>query len=103
MRIFDFQTQRWSALATVGMGFFSYPNWSRDSQFVYFLHLSPEDDRGVFRVRAKGGKAERVADLEGFHLAGRFGFWLGLDPTDAPLILRDVGSNDIYALTLEEK
>ena len=105
MRIFDFQTQRWSALATVGFGgFFSYPNWSRDSQFVYFLYLSPDDpdDRGVFRVRAKGGKAERVVDLEGFHLAGRFG-WLGLDPTDAPLILRDVGSNDIYALTLEEK
>ncbi len=103
MRIFDFQTQRWSALATVGLvGIFSYPIWSTDSQFVYFMDLSPEN-RGAFRVRAKGGEAERVADLEGFHLAGRFGSWLGLDPTDAPLILRDVGSNDIYALTLEEK
>jgi len=26
-----------------------------------------------------------------------------LDPTDAPLVLRDVGSDDIYALALEEK
>jgi eukaryotic-like serine/threonine-protein kinase len=103
MRIFDFQTQRWSALATMGLvGIVAYPNWSTDSQFVYFLHLFPPD-RGVFRVRAKGGQAERVVDLEGFHLAGTFGRWLGLDPTDAPLILRDVGSNDIYALTLEEK
>jgi len=29
--------------------------------------------------------------------------WVGLDSTDAPLVLRDTGSTDIYALTLEEK
>jgi len=27
---------------------------------------------------------------------------MNLDPTDAPLLLRDVGSADIYALTLED-
>jgi hypothetical protein len=30
-------------------------------------------------------------------------FSLLVHPSDAPLLLRDVGSNDIYALTLEEK
>jgi len=25
-----------------------------------------------------------------------------LDPTDAPLVLRDVGGGDLYALTLEQ-
>jgi hypothetical protein len=44
-----------------------------------------------------------VADLKDFHLAGIFGLWLGLDPTDAPLLLRDVGTQHIYALTLEQK
>jgi hypothetical protein len=34
---------------------------------------------------------------------GIFGFWLGLDPTDAPLLLRDVGTQIIYALTPERK
>jgi len=34
---------------------------------------------------------------------GFFGFWLGLDPTDAPLLLRDGGTQNIYALTLERK
>jgi hypothetical protein len=29
--------------------------------------------------------------------------WMGLDTTDAPLLLRDISTNDIYALTLEEK
>jgi hypothetical protein len=31
------------------------------------------------------------------------GRYMGLDPTDAPLLLRDIGSSDIYALTLEQK
>jgi hypothetical protein len=29
--------------------------------------------------------------------------WMGLDQTDAPMVLRDTGSTDIYALTLEVK
>jgi hypothetical protein len=28
---------------------------------------------------------------------------MDLDPTDAPLLLRDTGTEDIYALTLDEK
>ena len=27
----------------------------------------------------------------------------GLDPTDTPMLLRDMGTDDIYALTLESK
>jgi hypothetical protein len=50
-----------------------------------------------------GGKPERVADLKGVHYTGYYGLWMGLDPTDTPLILRNTGTYDIYALTLEEK
>jgi hypothetical protein len=32
-----------------------------------------------------------------------YGFSMSLDPTDSPLVLRDIGTNDIYALTLEQK
>jgi len=41
--------------------------------------------------------------LKDFRYTGTWGLWLGLDPTDAPLMLRDVGTSDIYALTLERK
>ena len=41
-------------------------------------------------------------DLKGWHDAGWFGRYIGLDPTDAPLLLRDIGTEDIYALTLEK-
>lgn len=49
-----------------------------------------------------GGKEERVVDLTNWHFTVYFGFGMSLDPADAPLILRDVGSNDIYASSLEQ-
>jgi len=99
MNIFDVGTQRWSALQQkIGI---TFPEWSRDSQFIYFLDVV--DARGVYRIRVKGGDAERVVDLNNWHITGWFAQWMGLDPTDAPLLLRDISSNDIYALTLEEK
>jgi hypothetical protein len=57
----------------------------------------------VFRVRVSDGVEERVVDLKGFRSTGAFSFWFGLDPQDTPLFIRDVGTADIYALTLEEK
>jgi Tol biopolymer transport system component/DNA-binding winged helix-turn-helix (wHTH) protein len=100
LKVFDLATQQWSTLLKHdgGMGF---PNWSHDGRYVYILYLS--STAGIYRVRATGGEAERVVDLTGFHLAGMVGFWFGLDPTDAPLLLRDAGTDDIYALTLETK
>ncbi len=103
LALFDIQAQHWSALPFTFTGGVDYPEWSADSQFIYFLHLVG-DNRGVFRVRAKDGVAERVVDLKNVHITGgTLELWLGLDPEDAPLLLRDIGSDDIYALTLEEK
>jgi hypothetical protein len=42
-------------------------------------------------------------DLKGIHYTGYYGVWFGLDPTEAPLLLRDIGTCDIYALRLEQK
>jgi Tol biopolymer transport system component/DNA-binding winged helix-turn-helix (wHTH) protein len=98
VNILDVGTQRWSALQLKMEMVF--PEWSRDSQFIYFLQ-DWGDDRGVYRIRVKGGDAEEVVDLKNWKMTGWFHQWTGLDPTDAPLSLRDIGSNDIYALTLE--
>jgi hypothetical protein len=78
-----------------------YPAWSRDSRYIYFIRLE-NGDRGVYRIRATGGNAERTADLKDWHITGFFSFWMALDPTDAPLLLRDTGADDIYALTLAQ-
>jgi eukaryotic-like serine/threonine-protein kinase len=96
----DVATQRWSSLT--GSEPMDYNAWSSDSKYIYFLRLA-NGDRGVYRIRATGGKEERVVDLKDWHITGYYSFWMTLDPTDTPLLLRDVGTDDIYALTMEEK
>lgn len=100
LRIFDMETQQWSALPVKGN--VDFPCFSRDSQSIYFLRWGV--DQGVFRIRLKGGEPEeKIWDLKDWHLGGFFKYSMSLDPTDAPLVSRDIGSQDIYALTLEEK
>jgi Tol biopolymer transport system component len=96
--LFDMKTQRWS---TLYKGLFAYATWSRDSRFIYFL--SYVTDPAVLRITATGGKAESIATLKDFKFAGTLGLWFGLDPADSPLLLRDIGISNVYALTLEPK
>lgn len=96
LRIFDIAGKRWTALNTGRPA--EFLNWSPDGQFLYFL--SNQGDRGVFRIHASGGKAERVFDLSAWHLTGTETAWMGLDPEGAPLLLRDAGGGDIYDLSL---
>jgi serine/threonine protein kinase len=95
--LFDVKSQRWS---TLYKGPCVYDAWSRDSHFVYFLRFP--SDPAVLRIPISGGSPQVVVKMKDFHYTGTFGVWMGLDTTDAPLILRDVGTSDIYALRLEE-
>jgi Tol biopolymer transport system component len=98
--LFDCTTQKWTVLsAEAGEESPAYPAFSHDSRYLYYLRLGGR--QGVFRVPVAGGKEERVVDMSTWRLTGFWGYSMTLDPTDAPLVLRDVGSDDIYALTLE--
>lgn len=104
LKIFDMRTQHWSAIEAKYD--FAFPEWSRDSQWIYFTRpVSPPDTgvSGLFRVGIKGGEPEKLIDLSHFHVGGWWGSWLGLDPSGAPLIVKEIGSRDIYRLTLESK
>jgi len=100
LKLFDFKTETWSTLPLDGD--INYPAWSQDSQFIYSLVIT-SGGQDVYRNRVTGEKAERIIDLKDWHFTGYGGYALALDPTDAPLFLRDVGSSDLYALTLETK
>ena len=99
-RVYDLVTKKWSVLK---IGSSDWPSWSHDSRSIYFLNGANGKDPSVVRVSIQTGKIEKVIDLKGFQWSGWFGFWFGLDPTDAPLLLRNVGTEDIYALTLDRK
>ena len=91
--LFDFAAQRWDEIAKISMGF---PNWSKTGDYVYFLDELGEPS--VMRVRIRDRMLERVVDLKNFRQAGYYGYWLGLAPDDSPLLLRDTGTQEIYAL-----
>jgi Tol biopolymer transport system component len=97
--LFDFKIQKWIELAHVDA---AYPAWTSDSSAIY-LTASSNGEEGVIRVRLSDHRIERVvADLKGFRAAqGTFGPWFGIDPDGVPITLRDIGTQEIYALEWE--
>ena len=98
IKVFHLATGQWSSLDT---DLVAFPEWSHDSRFLYYVNWKAND--AIFRISVADGKAERVADLGGMQFTGYYTLWMALDPADKPLMLRDIGSDDIYALTLEKK
>jgi hypothetical protein len=97
LQILDVRTKRWTELANIVVGF---PMWSWDSKYIYFDSL--ESIPNLYRVRIADHSLEKVASLGGIRLAPTFGGNLtGLAPDDSPLVVRNVGNQEIYALDLE--
>ena len=98
LMLFDFETQTWTELAR-GV-YFGFTNWSADGQSVYYLRRGREP--AVFRVRIADRKTEEMASLRDVRQTGfRGAIWMGLAPDDSPLLLRDIGTQEIYALDLQ--
>jgi len=98
MRLFHLSSGRWTRLDT---GPVAFPEWSHDSRFISYVCWTAAP--AVLRIRVADGRRERLADLKGARYTGVYSLWMGLDPTDTPLMLRDAGTDDIYALSLEKK
>ena len=99
LAIFNLNTQQWSPLSEhMGGGYLS---WSHDGRSLYVL--SHADGWSIFRFPIPRGEPTRVAKLNNTHLTGVYGAWLRLDPEDGFLLLRDIGTRDIYSLTLVRK
>ena len=93
--LFDRVNQQWQELVRLPMG---YPTWSRDGQYIYF-DTTLSEDAAFFRVRISDHKLERLFSLKGLRRYwGGLGPWTGLAPDDSPLLVRDISSQEIYAL-----
>lgn len=83
-----------------------YPAWSADGKYVYYNTLMQgalvgPDQIGIYRVAIADGKIERIASTPGFPIAISWGMWTGLAPDGSILLLREVGTSDIYALDVD--
>jgi eukaryotic-like serine/threonine-protein kinase len=98
LMLYDVQAQKWRQVASVPP-YYGYLAWSRDSSYVYF------DDAGsrFFRLRISDARLDKVADFENTHrFPDQFlGSWSGLGPADEPLLVRDLSTQEIYALDLQ--
>ena len=96
--VFDVATQKWAELAQTSV---SAIQWSGDSQYVYFDSQSSAAPK-IFRIRISDRKLESIADLKDLRrVVLPFFDWMGLTPDGSPLLMRDIGTQEVYALDLE--
>jgi DNA-binding winged-HTH domains len=95
LMLFDFRTRKWEELVSSPA---AYPNWSHDGSYIYFGNPYIAEP-AVYRIRMSDRKLELVTVASrqrlGWSIAGK---WMGLAGDDSPLVLRDTGSEEIYAL-----
>jgi Tol biopolymer transport system component/DNA-binding winged helix-turn-helix (wHTH) protein len=101
LELFDFKTKKWRDLiANVGtIGYFS---WSSDSAYVYFDNLFTNDP-AYLRLRISDSKLERIASLKDIQRSmwNLMVPWSGLAPGEIPLFVRNISTQEIYALDLQ--
>ena len=97
LAVYDFSSGKWQELARQGN--FAFPSWSHDSQSIYYVQGTVNP--AVMRRHLDRPAAERVVDLREVHLSGFYGIALSLTPDDQPILTRDAGAQDIYALKWE--
>jgi len=83
----------------VGFHSLAYPNWTRDGEAI--IGLNWEGQR-VERLDLKTRRGTTVVDLAETSLVmSDYGSWMGLAADDSPVVLRDRGTRDLYALDWE--
>jgi serine/threonine protein kinase/Tol biopolymer transport system component len=99
LRLYEFATETWSDLSTSDIGFVA---WSVDSKHIYF-DTGSSKQLAIYRVRVADRKPERLIDLQNFRrVVDPWVSWMGLTPDGSPLLMRDIGSEEVYALDFEE-
>jgi eukaryotic-like serine/threonine-protein kinase len=98
--LFDFKSGKWSDWIS-GVGTLGYPSWSSDGKYLYF-DTSESASPAYYRAKLGQSRAElllKLKDLKQF--SGDLGFWSGITPDGSPLFVRDLSTDEIYALDLE--
>jgi len=100
LNLLDLSSQRWFELTQGHL--LEYPNWSYDGKYVYFQDTT---DIGLelFRVSIADHKKQQIVSFKDIHLPSLYfgSHWTGLAPDASPLIMRDAGTREIYALEVQ--
>ena len=100
--LYSFANQHWQQLPVpkvTGTEYLSWPTWSHDSRYLYFMSRM-----NVYKLKVPAGEPELVAGTSGTEIACpvfQWGPWFGLTPDDQILMMLDRGVNEIYALDVQ--
>ena len=97
LMLYDFRTKEWSEWFTETDNV-DYPCWSADSRSVYYDNFVTQNPK-CRRIKLGEHRAEDIIDLNGLRrYIGNWGSWSGEAPDDSRLFVRDVSTQEIYAL-----
>ncbi|HEV2396882.1 MAG TPA: protein kinase [Candidatus Sulfotelmatobacter sp.] len=99
--VYDFKTGKWTDLVTNPDKFV---NWEMSPTGDYFFYQTAGNDPKIYRMKIKSRTIEEVASLKTFRpvqdpYTGNT--QLNVAPDNSPVLTRDVGTQEVYALTVK--
>ena len=102
LMVFDVKAQQWSELVS-----FTAPayvvNWAHSADYKWVDYVTGGTDPMLFRVHLADRKIETITSLKGLHRATGpgGGTVISVAPDGSAVFTRDIGSQEIYALTIK--
>jgi Tol biopolymer transport system component/DNA-binding winged helix-turn-helix (wHTH) protein len=98
--LFDRAQERWTTIATHGVG---DPAWSHDSRSLYFQDFL-EAGKPIYRINVPAGEPRVVATIANLHPVAATDYRLiGLAPGDLPVVSAHTSTVNLYGLDLDQR
>jgi Tol biopolymer transport system component/DNA-binding winged helix-turn-helix (wHTH) protein len=100
LELYEFAAQKWRSLLKDDRNI-GYMEWTSDSKNVLFDTYETKEP-GFFRLRVSDQHLEKIVGGDNINrYYGEFGPWAGSTADGAPLLVRDVGIEEMYSLDLQ--
>ncbi|HZQ94826.1 MAG TPA: hypothetical protein VFA67_07440, partial [Candidatus Sulfotelmatobacter sp.] len=98
LMLYDFRTRAWSEWLTDPNNA-DYPAWSSDGKYIYYDNVNTTDPK-CRRVKLGQHTPEDLFSLRSLrrYTIGGWGSWSGMTADNSRLFVRDVSSQEVYAL-----
>jgi len=98
MKIYNLKTQAWSDLLSG-----TIVNWAHSPDWKYLYYTTGGSDPQAMRIRLSDHKIETITSLKGIRRAldpsGKT--QMGVAPDGSPVFTRDIGTQEVYSLTMK--
>ena len=90
--LYSFATRKWIEFGSKPG---NYPQWSRDSRYLYVMEFEPPR---IVRIEVATQKVEVIREIQEFNTTGVWAPNASWMPDDEPVVLRDLATTQIYRI-----